>query len=167
MKNIFPRLAIGLIFGLAGCSPKEPAPVVDPAIEEAARLHEEFFGAEGKSPDITWRSSGLGIRLITPGAGAAPAMTDTIRVHYIGRLKDGQVFDDSHKRGEPSDFVVNQLIAGWAAAMPSLKPGGRAIFFIPPYLGYGGLHAGKIPPESGLIFEVELIAVNPATAPKP
>jgi FKBP-type peptidyl-prolyl cis-trans isomerase len=93
-------------------------------------------------------------------------MNDTIRVHYIGRLKDGQVFDDSHQRGEPSDFVVNQLISGWAAAMPSLKPGGRAIFFIPPYLGYGGLRAGKIPPESGLIFEVELIAVNPAPVPK-
>jgi FKBP-type peptidyl-prolyl cis-trans isomerase len=166
MNQMLRLLVLGMILGLAGCSPKEPVPAGPSEADEAARLHEEFFGAEGKSPDITWRSSGLGIRLLTPGSGTAPAMNDTIRVHYIGRLKDGQVFDDSHQRGEPSDFVVNQLISGWAAAMPSLKPGGRAIFFIPPYLGYGGLRAGKIPPESGLIFEVELIAVNPAPVPK-
>jgi FKBP-type peptidyl-prolyl cis-trans isomerase FklB len=98
---------------------------------------------------------------LVPGEGAAPQLTDRIRVHYVGRLKDGRVFDDSHPRGQPADFVVNQLITGWAAAMPTLKPGGRAQFFIPPNLGYGGVRAGSIPPYSGLIFEVELIAVNP------
>jgi len=101
------------------------------------------------------------------GEGAAPAMTDRVRVHYTGRLKDGTVFDDSHKNGKPSDFVVNRLITGWSAAMSSLKPGGKGVFYIPSHLGYGGLRAGNIPPFSGLIFEVELIAVNPEVPPKP
>lgn len=91
----------------------------------------------------------------------APQFTDTVRVHYTGELKNGSVFDDSRSRGKPGDFVVNRLIPGWAAAMPVLKPGGKAEFFIPPDLGYGGVQAAGVPPGSGLIFEVELIAVNP------
>ena len=163
MKRCSLLMVVGLLF--SGCSPQEPAaPVVSEADEAAAR-HEQFFGAEAKAPGIEWRSSGLGIRVLVAGEGPAPKMSDTIRVHYVGRLKDGTVFDDSHPRGKPSDFVVNQLITGWAAAMPSLKAGGRAVIFIPPQLGYGGMRAGKIPPDSGLIFEVELLAVNP-DAPK-
>ena len=63
-------------------------------------------------------------------------------------------------------FAVNRLITGWAAAMPSLKPGGKAVFYIPPSLGYGGMRSGDIPPVSGLIFEVELLEVNPASPEK-
>lgn len=129
--------------------------------EVAAFEHAKFFGASAKGPGIAWRSSGLGIKIITPGQGTAPTPSDRVRVHYVGRLKDGKVFDDSHARGKPSDFTVNRLITGWAAAMPSLKPGGKAMFYIPPSLGYGGMRSGDIPPVSGLIFEVELIAVNP------
>jgi FKBP-type peptidyl-prolyl cis-trans isomerase len=167
MHHALRLLTIGLVLGLTGCGPKEPVPVAVPAVDEAALQHEQYFGPEAKAPEINWRPSGLGIRILVPGEGAAPKLSDTIRVHYVGRLKDGQVFDDTHTRGRPSDFVVSQLIAGWAAAMPSLKPGGRAVIFIPPYLGYGGMRAGMIPPNSGLIFEVELIAVNPEPAPKP
>lgn len=155
-------IMIGLALGLAGCAPKEePPPVVSEADQAAAR-RDKFFGESARDPAIQWRPSGLGIKIVIPGEGAAPGPTDRIRVHYIGRLKDGKVFDDSYPRGKPSDFVVNRLITGWAAAMPSLKPGGKAVFFIPPSLGYGGMRAGDIPPVSGLIFEVELIAVNPA-----
>ena len=122
--------------------------------------------AAAKDPAIEWRSSGLGIKIVVPGEGTAPKLTDTVRVHYRGRLKDGKVFDDSHPRGKPSDFVVNRLVTGLAAGIPSLKPGGRAVFFIPPSLGYGGMRSGDIPPLSGLIFEVELLAVNPEEPPK-
>ena len=156
-------VAAGLALVLAGCGPNQPPP---PEPDEDLLEHLRYFGAEAKASDITWRPSGLGVRLLAPGDGAAPRMTDTVRVHYVGRLKDGKVFDDSHRRGAPSDFVVGQLIPGWAAAMPALKPGGRAQFFIPPVLGYGPRQAGDIPPNSGLIFEVELIAVNLAPAQK-
>lgn len=147
---------------LAGCAPKppEPAPVPEKSVAEERR--ERWFGSElATKPGIAWRESGLGIEVLAPGEGVAPQRTDKVRVHYVGRLRDGTVFDDSRARGKPADFVVQQLITGWAAAMPALKPGGRGVFYIPPHLGYGGLQAGKIPPNSSLIFEVELIAVNP------
>lgn len=149
---------------LSGCAPKEPpAPVVDEAAERRMR----HFGPDvAKDPAITWRSSGLGIKVVVPGDGVAPQMTDRVRVHYTGRLKDGKVFDDTRAKDKPADFTVNRLITGWAAAMSSLKPGGKAVFYIPPHLGYGGLRAGNIPPNSGLIFEVELVAVNPEPTPK-
>ncbi len=161
MNRAFHPSLLGLALLLAGCSREEPAPVTAPEPDAADLRREEFFGASAKDPGITWRTSGLGIKIIAPGEGIAPTPTDRIRVHYIGRLKDGKVFDDSHARGKPSDFTVNRLITGWAAAMSSLKPGGKAVFFIPPSLGYGGMRSGDIPPVSGLVFEVELIAVNP------
>lgn len=145
----------------AGCARKEPA-ASTPVRDEAAERRLELFGPRAGATDITWRSSGLGIRILTPGEGKAPQFTDTIRVHYTGKLKNGSVFDDSRSRGKPGDFVVNRLIPGWAAAMPALKPGGKAELFIPPELGYGGVQTAGVPPGSGLIFEVELIAVNPA-----
>jgi len=160
MKYLLTSWGLVWVLCLVGCGPKEPP--LPPEPDEVVVLREKFFGAAAaNAKDITWRVSGLGIRIITPGEGTPPAMSDRIRVHYTGRLKDGTVFDDSRKRSKPSDFVVNQLITGWAAAMPALKPGGKAEIFIPPLLGYGAMQAGKIPPNSGLIFEVELIAVNP------
>lgn len=160
MNRAFPLLSVVLL--LAGCGPSEPVAPAAPERDEAAFWREEYFGAQAKAPGIAWRPSGLGIRILAPGEGKAPQLMDHVLVHYVGRLKDGTVFADSHaKGGKPSNFVVNRLIPGWAAAMPSLKPGGRAEFFIPPQLGYGGLQSGRIPPHSGLIFEVELLAVNP------
>lgn len=126
----------------------------------------QVFGSRAAAADITWRSSGLGIRILTPGAGAAPRTSDTVRVHYTGTLQDGTVFDDSRGRGGPEDFVVSRLIPGWAAAMGALKPGGRAEVFVPPSLGYGPRKVGNVPANSGLIFDVELIAVNPGEAPR-
>lgn len=145
---------------VAGCAKKDAAPAVpepDPKAERRAQL----FGPRATAADITWRSSGLGIRIVTPGEGAAPRTSDTVRVHYTGTLKDGTVFDDSRARSKPDEFVVSRLITGWAAAMPALKPGGRAEIFVPPSLGYGSRKVGNVPANSGLIFDVELIAVNP------
>ncbi|HWL15500.1 MAG TPA: FKBP-type peptidyl-prolyl cis-trans isomerase [Opitutus sp.] len=160
---IWISLSMAGAFVGVGCGPKPPE-VTDTADAAAAR-RVELFGPRAAAPEIVWRSSGLGIRIVKEGDGAAPAMTDTVRVHYVGTLKDGTVFDSSRERGQPEDFVVNRLIPGWAAAMPALKAGGQAEFFIPPLLGYRHVKVGNVPPNSGLIFEVELIAVNP-TAPR-
>ncbi len=155
-------LAFVTAVALTGCAPKEPPAPAVPEKSVAEQRRENWFGAElAKKPGIQWRDSGLGIEVITPGEGTAPTRTDKVRVHYTGRLLDGKVFDSSVKRGKPADFVVQQLITGWAAAMPALKPGGKAVFYIPPHLGYGGIRAGDIPPNSAPVFEVELIAVNP------
>jgi FKBP-type peptidyl-prolyl cis-trans isomerase len=120
-----------------------------------------LYGPAGTSPDIVWRESGLGIRILAAGEGVPPKPTDRIRVHYIAKLKDGRVIDDSHPKGKPSDFVVNRLVPGWAEGMAELKPGGHAEFFIPPSIGYGNLGGSGLPAGAGLIFDVELIAVNP------
>jgi len=160
-------LAALLALLAAGCGPQEPPAPAEPEKTEAELRRELYFGREiAADKAIKWRPSGLGIKVITSGEGLNPQMTDRVRVHYIGRLKDGTVFDDSHLRGKPADFAVNRLIPGWSAAMPSLMPGGKGVFYIPPHLAYGGIRAGNIPPFSGLIFEVELIAVNPEVPPK-
>jgi FKBP-type peptidyl-prolyl cis-trans isomerase len=156
--------ALGLLL-LAGCGPKEPPPPAKSVDEER---REEYFGLEiAADPAIAWRPSNLGIKLLAPGGGPLLQLTDRVRVHYTGRLKDGTIFDDSRARGQPVEFNVNALITGWSTAMLALRPGSRAVLYIPPHLGYGGLRSGKVPPFSGLIFEVEVLAVNPPPAAKP
>ena len=167
MNRLIQLLLVGMVLSFTGCAPKEPPPPAAPERDEVAIRREWLFGARSAAPDIAWRPSGLGVRLLAPGEGTAPQSADRIRVHYVLKLKDGRVIDDTHAKGKPSDFVVNRLITGWAAGMAELKPGGRAEFFIPPSLGYGNMSVGGIPSGSGLIFEVELIAVNPEVAPKP
>ena len=149
-------------FAMAGCGPKAPEvpPVPEKSVAEQRR--ENWFGpAIAAKPGIAWRESGLGIEILAPGEGTPPTRTDRVRVHYTGRLLDGTEFDSSVKSGKPSDFQVQHLVNGLASAMTSLKPGAKAFVYIPPHLGYGGIKAGKIPPNSALIFEVELLAVNP------
>jgi FKBP-type peptidyl-prolyl cis-trans isomerase len=150
----------------AGCGPKEPARPPAPQKSAAAVEREWLYGARAAAAEIAWQPSGLGIRVLSPGEGTSPRSTDRVRVHFKCVLKDGKVIDDSHARGGPVDLVVNRLIPGWAEGMAALKPGGHAEFFIPPSLGYGMSGGAGIPSGSGLIFEVELLAVNPEIPPK-
>jgi FKBP-type peptidyl-prolyl cis-trans isomerase len=159
---------IGAILLLAGCGPKTPPAPAVPEKSEAEVRREQYFGREiSADPAIAWRNSNLGIKIVVPGEGPLIQLQDRVRVHYTGRLVDGTVFDDSRARGQPSDFPVNGLIPGWSAAMLALRAGAKATIYIPPHLGYGGVRAGKIPPFSGLIFEIEVIAVNPEPPTKP
>ncbi len=162
-----PILAL-LALLLAGCGPKTPPPPAVPEKTEAEVRREEYFGkALASDPAIAWRASNLGIKIVAPGEGPLIQLQDRVRVHYTGRLVDGTVFDDSRERGKPGEFPVNGLIPGWSAAMLTLRPGAKAVIYVPPHLGYGGVRAGKIPPFSGLIFDVEVLAVNPEPAAKP
>lgn len=147
---------------LAGCKPKEPAvtPVPEKSRAELQRI--EFFGeAAAADAGVAWKPTGLGIKIAAPGEGVSPALGDKVRVHYTGRLKDGSVFDDTRATGQPVEFALNRMIPGMVAGIGEMKPGGKATFYIPPSLGYGSMRAGKIPPVSGLIFEVELLGVSP------
>lgn len=167
VKSFSRPLLWGAALLLAGCAPKEPPPPAAPVRDEAAIRRDWLFGVRADAKDIVWRPSGLGIRVITPGEGVAPTPMDRVRVHYALTLKDGRVIDDTRAKGKPGEFVVSRLMIGWAAGMGELKPGGRAEFFIPPSLGYGNMSVAGIPAGSGLIFDVELLAVNPEIPPKP
>jgi len=109
-------------------------------------------------------SSGLGYTIIEQGDGPQPQPGDVVSVHYTGTLTDGTKFDSSYDRDDPYEFTLGQgaVIKGWDEGIALLNEGGRAVLFIPPDLGYGDQGAGDvIPPGATLVFEVELVAVNP------
>ena len=105
--------------------------------------------------------SGLKYRKIKDGNGKKPKTTDRVRVHYTGTLIDGTKFDSSVDRGKPIDFRLNEVIPGWTEGLQLMDEGSKYMLYIPYNLGYGEQPAGSIPPGSTLIFEVELLEINP------
>lgn len=99
---------------------------------------------------------------ITKGAGQTVEVGDTVSVHYIGRLENGREFDNSHQRGEPFTFTIGdgQVIEGWEQGIAGMQVGGERVLVVPPSLGYGDQAVGPIPPNSTLIFAVELVAID-------
>lgn len=109
---------------------------------------------------VTTTASGLQYEVVRQGKGRKPKATDRVEVHYHGTLVDGTVFDSSIERGQPAEFVVNQVIKGWIEALQLMSVGEKARLTIPADLGYGPADRGKIPPNSVLVFEVELLAIK-------
>lgn len=128
---------------------------------KAARVEGEKFLAENaKKPGVTVTKSGLQYEVLVEGSGRQPKASDTVRCHYEGTLIDGQVFDSSYQRGEPADFGLRQVIAGWTEGVQLMKEGAKYRFYIPYNLAYGERGAGgSIPPFAALIFDVELILI--------
>lgn len=103
--------------------------------------------------------SGLQYKIVEEGTGVKPTKSDRVTVHYEGRLLDGTVFDSSYKRGEPMTFGVTQVIKGWTEALQIMPEGSKWTVYIPYDMAYGERGAGKIPPYSTLIFDIELIKI--------
>ncbi|MDE5561446.1 MAG: FKBP-type peptidyl-prolyl cis-trans isomerase [Bacteroidaceae bacterium] len=119
-----------------------------------------YLEENGKREGVITTKSGLQYEILTEGTGKSPKATDKVRCHYEGRLTDGSVFDSSYQRGEPADFGLNQVIAGWTEGVQLMKEGAKYRFHIPYLLGYGERGAGaSIPPYATLVFDVELIKV--------
>lgn len=117
------------------------------------------MGEEAKAKGGEVSDSGLVYIPVTEGTGVQPAATDRVTVHYHGTLRDGTVFDSSVDRGQPATFGLNQVIPCWTEGVQKIKVGGKAKLVCPPDIAYGDRAAGKIPPGSALVFEVELLEI--------
>ena len=119
------------------------------------------FLADNKGKEgVQTTESGLQYKVLTMGDGAKPAATDTVKVHYSGKLLDGTEFDSSYARNEPISFALNRVIPGWTEGVQLMPIGSKFVFYIAPELGYGEGGGGPIPPKSTLVFEVELLDIE-------
>lgn len=124
----------------------------------------EKFLAENKNKEgVKVTDSGLQYKVLEEGSGVSPDSTDKVRVNYKGTLIDGTVFDSSYERGKPVTFPLNRVIDGWTEGLQLMKEGAKYKFFVPGSLAYGQNPPprGPIGPNETLIFEVELLKVNP------
>lgn len=123
---------------------------------------EAFLAENGKKKGIVTLPSGLQYQVLQKGEGQSPKATDRVTVHYRGTFIDGTEFDSSYSQGKPITFVLNRVIRGWTEGLQLMKPGAKWKLFIPAELAYGEKGLGsRIPSNSALIFEVELIFVEP------
>jgi FKBP-type peptidyl-prolyl cis-trans isomerase len=130
--------------------------------ENDTNQQEALYGALAGSLDEKGLVSKLVIDDIIVGAGAQAVVGDTVSVHYVGTLQNGQQFDNSNLRGEPFSFTLgeNRVIAGWEQGVLGMKVGGERILVVPPGMGYGAQTVGPIPANSTLVFVIELLAIN-------
>lgn len=129
--------------------------------QDAKAKGEAFLAENAQRDSVTVTESGLQYQVLRAGEGTSPAATDTVKVHYEGRLLDGKVFDSSYQRGQPIEFPLNGVIPGWTEGVQLMKEGAKYRFFIPSQLAYGARGAGQdIGPNETLIFDVELLEVK-------
>lgn len=119
----------------------------------------KFLAENAKKDGVTTLESGLQYEVVENGEGAKPAGESTVRVHYHGTLLDGSVFDSSYQRGEPAEFPVNGVIAGWTEALQLMNAGSKWRLYVPSELAYADQAVGTIPAHSTLVFDVELLEV--------
>ncbi|MGV3344771.1 FKBP-type peptidyl-prolyl cis-trans isomerase [Enterobacteriaceae bacterium LUAb1] len=176
LNDLIPEaLLAGLCDALQENTPAVSVDAVHRALREVheradavRQVRQQSMAAEGHSylaenaqrEGVSTTESGLQFSVIKQGDGAIPARTDRVRVHYTGTLINGTVFDSSVERGEPAEFPVNGVIAGWIEALTLMPVGAKWRLVIPHNLAYGERGAGaSIPPFSTLIFEVELLEI--------
>jgi len=129
--------------------------------QETAIAEEAYLAESASKEGVVSLPSGLQYKVITPGDGPSPLTTDKVKVHYKGSLADGTIFDSSYDRGQPTSFTVSGVIKGWTEALLLMQVGSKWELTIPSKLGYGARGSGgKIPPNSTLLFEVELLGIE-------
>lgn len=126
---------------------------------------EAYMAENGKRAGVTTTGSGLQFEQLEAGDGISPSASDTVKVHYRGTLIDGTEFDSSYARNQPVSFPLDGVIPGWTEGLQLMQEGGKARLVIPSDLAYGpGGMGSAIGPNETLIFEVELLEVNPSEA---
>jgi len=132
------------------------------AARENIEKGEKFMKEISDNKSVYTTKSGLKYRRLKEGNGKHPVATDRVKVHYTGKLIDGTTFDSSVDRGTPLTFPLNQVIPGWTEGLQLMDEGSKYMLYIPYNLGYGTHDMGNIPAGSTLVFEVELLEINPA-----
>jgi len=120
-----------------------------------------FMADNAKKPDVKTLPSGVQYAVVRsgPADGPHPGPRSTVKVHYEGKLVSGEVFDSSYERGVPAVMRVDRLIPAWTEALQQMRPGDEWMLYVPPEQGYGAEGGGPIPPNSVLIFRIELLGV--------
>ncbi|WP_151709428.1 FKBP-type peptidyl-prolyl cis-trans isomerase [Acinetobacter brisouii] len=119
-----------------------------------------FLAENAKKAGVKTTASGLQYEIIKQGTGKQATTNSTVQVNYEGKLVDGTVFDSSYTRGQPAEFPLSGTIPGWIEGIPLLKEGGSIMLYVPAKLAYGEQGNQAIPPNSVLIFKVDLLAVK-------
>lgn len=126
-----------------------------------AELAAKFLADNKQAEGVIETASGLQYQVLRAGEGDVhPKASSKVKVHYHGTLLDGTIFDSSVDRNQPISFGLKQVIKGWTEGLQLMTVGEKTRLFIPAELGYGNSAAGKIPPGSLLIFDVELLAIE-------
>ena len=165
-KFRIPLLTLAAFVGVAGFYIIHKKEIESPKKTQHAAsssfTHQKETLSNQTSEEFVTTSSGLQYRILNEGSGDdSPGPESIVSVHYRGKLTNGLEFDSSYKRNQPASFPVNGVIRGWTEALQLMKEGDKWELIIPPDLGYGSKGAGNIiPPDSTLIFEVELIEIK-------
>lgn len=133
----------------------------NPVARENIEKGEKYMREISNNKSVYTTKSGLKYRRMKEGNGKHPVATDKVKVHYTGKLIDGTTFDSSVDRGAPITFPLNQVIPGWTEGLQLMDEGSKYMLYIPYNLGYGTRDMGNIPAGSTLVFEVELLEINP------
>lgn len=139
---------------------EKKALVAKTAGEENLKNGEAFLDANKNKEGVVTLPSGLQYRIVKPGKGAKPTVQDKVVCHYRGTFIDGTEFDSSYSRQQPATFSVARVIKGWTEALQMMPVGSKWQLFVPANLAYGERGSGRIGPQTTLIFEVELIAIQ-------
>jgi FKBP-type peptidyl-prolyl cis-trans isomerase len=127
-----------------------------------------FLATNSKKAGVKVTASGLQYEVLTAGTGAKPKVTDTVKVNYEGKLIGGTVFDSSYERGEPVTFPLANVIPGWSEGVQLMTVGSKYRLYVPSELAYGDQGAGDtIEPNTVLVFDVELLSIEPPAADAP
>ncbi|MDO6386264.1 FKBP-type peptidyl-prolyl cis-trans isomerase [Uliginosibacterium sp. 31-12] len=170
----------GLTDAASGAKPAVEMEVYGPKIQQLAQARaavkaekanaagKEFADKAAKEAGAVKSASGLIYIPLKEGTGASPAAADIVKVNYRGTLTDGKEFDSSYARNQPAQFPLNGVIKCWTEGVAKMKVGGKARLVCPPGIAYGdqGTPGGPIPPSATLNFEVELLEITKAEAPK-
>ena len=151
-----------LAFILTACGQAMDKTNAQTISEQNLQKGQAFLSETAKVPGVSVLPSGVMYKIISrsPNPGAQPTVADNVTINYEGKLLDGSVFDSSYARNEPANFPLGRLIPAWQQVIPLMHVGDEIVLYTPPTAAYGERDLGEIPPNSTLIFRVQLLGIN-------